>query len=412
MDMHPALSQRHYAIILGILLALPTGLNAATMDLSDVPLNVSNAVEPNIMLLLDSSGSMDNIIWHTPETDGYNPSSTYDYWCGQTCTDADPDLWDPTETYMTISSINDSNADGSCTTSNPLDPITVIDPTTGQSISLPRYVVQGINSAGTTKCLILPDILGKGTTRYTGHYLNYLFQKFTDGDDLSTIIPINTRMQVMQSVTIDLVTNTSGMRFGVSEFNGGSGADILVGCDSKSDSHDTAIENSIDGLKSSGSTPLAESLYEITRYFRGLRGRYRHTGSRFETPIEYRCQKNYAITLTDGLPTSDELNVSPSSDPDIQSDCDSDSDAKPPCLPNWDRLVNTASSATNPPSFSDGTGTGNEGKTMYLDDVAKFAYELDLLEDPPKPAAPPLHRTAPVSVMTRTRLTRNKPLKP
>ena len=47
--------------------------NAATLNLSDIPLFLSTGAEPNIMLMFDSSGSMTNILPEAP----YNPNTVY-----------------------------------------------------------------------------------------------------------------------------------------------------------------------------------------------------------------------------------------------------------------------------------------------------------------------------------------------
>ena len=49
---------------------------AASLALSDTPLVVSSSVQPNVMLLIDTSGSMDNIIW----ADGYDDTIDYPDW--------------------------------------------------------------------------------------------------------------------------------------------------------------------------------------------------------------------------------------------------------------------------------------------------------------------------------------------
>src|SRR5438874_10769115 len=48
-------------------------LDAAQLSLPDVPLVVSTTVSPNIILLIDNSGSMTNIVPDTP----YNANTTY-----------------------------------------------------------------------------------------------------------------------------------------------------------------------------------------------------------------------------------------------------------------------------------------------------------------------------------------------
>ena len=49
-----------------------THLSAAALNLADVPLVVSTTVSPNIILLIDNSGSMSNIVPDTP----YNANTT------------------------------------------------------------------------------------------------------------------------------------------------------------------------------------------------------------------------------------------------------------------------------------------------------------------------------------------------
>ena len=65
---------------LRLALAIPTfgvGIaHAGALALPDTPLNVSASVPPNVMLLIDNSGSMENIIWH----DEFDPGENYGAW--------------------------------------------------------------------------------------------------------------------------------------------------------------------------------------------------------------------------------------------------------------------------------------------------------------------------------------------
>lgn len=117
-------------------------------------------------------------------------------------------------------------------------------------------------------------------------------------------------------------------------------------------------------------TPLAESYYEVTRYMRGLRAFYPQnvteaSREQFQSPIEYRCQKNFGLILTDGLPTYDsQFPNSTNQDPDGNNPALSGSFN----LPDWDG--DGADVTDNRPT--------QEGGTFYLDDIAQFAYGIDL----------------------------------
>ncbi|MCS6946510.1 MAG: hypothetical protein NZM12_02710, partial [Steroidobacteraceae bacterium] len=86
------------------------------------------------------------------------------------------------------------------------------------------------------------------------------------------------------------------------------------------------IIDTIDGFDAAGFTPLSETLFEAQQYFSGREvvyglestvddgatpfpsvpeSRRSDDPSRYRSPIEYQCQKNYAILLTDGEPTWD-----------------------------------------------------------------------------------------------------------
>lgn len=338
-------------LLLPALLVLTPGLaRSAPLALSDVPLAISNAVDPNVMLLLDTSGSMDNIVW----ADTYNDSTIY------------PD-WSDGGTYYN-QNINNielrTNGFGNFTNN--------------ANINCSAAFKCTVDLGGTHE-LILPDPRNNGRTQYSGNYLNYLFDTYPSGTDLADgnapDIPNETRLTVMKDVATTLINNTTGMRYGLATFTSNEGASIVQECGALySDITDSINDNN---FVASGGTPLAESLYEITRYYRGLNSHYRNNNPSFTSPIEYQCQKNFTIIVTDGLPTRD--NNFPSDDPDIASGCNSDAiDTDPPCLINYDELAPVLTTA----DYFDGTAPLNdgfvEGATLYLDDIAKFAYETDM----------------------------------
>jgi type IV pilus assembly protein PilY1 len=53
-------------------------------------------------------------------------------------------------------------------------------------------------------------------------------------------------------------------------------------------------------------TPLAESLYEATRYFKATESAYNGGTYSGKDPISYPCQKNFVLILTDGESTKDQ----------------------------------------------------------------------------------------------------------
>ena len=323
----------------------------AAFDTYQLPMFSSGTVTPNVMLLIDTSGSMDNIIW----ADGFDPATDYPDWS----IDWNPP-GQPNDGNVHLSDLSTSGCSGG------------------------RYRGrQGGTSTGALKCLRLPDPVGGENTRYDGNYLNYLFETYPNNTDLGGgVIPDETRMQVAKQVATDLVSTVTGVRFGVSEFYGpssqslGHGATVLEACDDISSSHLSDLTSAISGLSASSNTPLAEAYYELTRYFRGLSSYY-HSGTNYSSPVQYRCQDNYIIAVTDGYPTYD--TTFPTNDPADQADLTR-------ALPNWDNLAPATSATDSPifPQYSDGFGPqpgysqADEGYSLYLDDIAKFAFDLDI----------------------------------
>jgi type IV pilus assembly protein PilY1 len=123
----------------------------------------------------------------------------------------------------------------------------------------------------------------------------------------------------------------------------------------QADTNYNALISSINALGAVANTPLAETYYEITRYMRGMAPYYNSTPTTYTSPIQYRCQKNYGVVITDGLPTYDR--TFPSNDPLGGSR-----------LPNWDGINNDGNNPNG----------DNEGDTLYLDDIAKFAFDIDM----------------------------------
>lgn len=136
----------------------------------------------------------------------------------------------------------------------------------------------------------------------------------------SEIASPNTKMNIAKRVAKSLVAANRNLRFGLFSFEdkassiGGSErseagklrAEIK---DINSGTNDTNYNNltvAITSLNGRTATPLGEGLLEITRYFEGKSSLYSKISGDYTSPIQYRCQKNFAIVLTDGDATGED----------------------------------------------------------------------------------------------------------
>ena len=329
----------------------PTGPN--DLELATGPLEIAASVDPNVMLLIDNSGSMNHVVWHK----NYDPKASYSQW--QYCSAGS------TSDCYSNGWTNLGNNSGYLTTSN----------LKRAGCASGSWAFRKSSSESTTICLRLDNTASsEGNTRYQDHYLRFLLNTYPTAAAFSEAVsngdvPMDHRMKVAREVAMNLVRTTPGVRFGYSVFNDNEGGKIKAACMARTTAETTTLVNEINKISKENWTPVAETLYEITRYFRGLDSYY-NTGTSYTSPVQYRCQKNFAIVITDGLPTYDRN--FPSNDPDKGTGN----------LPNWDGKAPTTSStdAPNFPQYSDGFNTsGNgEGATLYLDDIAKFAYDIDM----------------------------------
>ncbi|EJM82777.1 pilus assembly protein [Pseudomonas sp. GM60] len=337
----------------GIALGLYLSAPAYAFTPSDSPLLSAAAVAPNVMLLIDDSGSMNNIIW----APGFDPTVSRPQIanCSSNSSCLTGQNLDMDDTNIALSSLNR----GGCSNN-------------GNWYGFYRGLL-GLSSI----CLKLPDPVGNENTRYTANYLSYLVtlangsnRDFTTG---TGAIPNDYRISVAQDVSTNLVTSNRSLRIGLATFNpsvsGNSGPGGFIAravsdlspvsgsvSQAQADTNYNALISSINGLSAIASTPLAETYYEITRYMRGMAPYYNSTPTTYTSPIQYRCQKNYGVVITDGLPTFDR--TFPTNDP-----------LGGARLPNWDG---------NSANDGDNLSGDGEGDTLYLDDIAKFAFDIDM----------------------------------
>lgn len=334
------------SLLLGVLTGLYLAAPAYAFTPSDSPLLSAAAVPPNVMLMIDDSGSMNSIIYAA----GFDP--TVDRTPARQC----------------------NAVIGLCLSSTAI---------TGDTIFLSSLPTSGCsggayafyNNSLTPLCLKLPDPVGSGNTRYSADYISYVVSLAINNgtrDFTTGAIPNDYRINVARNVSTALVTSNRNLRMGLATFNPatsnnpGNGGFIARSISDLSpvsgsvtqvqaDTNYNALISSINGLSAVANTPLAETYYEITRYMRGMAPYYNSTPSTYTSPIQYRCQKNYGVVITDGLPTYDR--TFPSNDPLGGSR-----------LPNWDGINNDGNNLN---------GDG-EGDTLYLDDIAKFAFDIDM----------------------------------
>jgi len=126
----------------------------------------------------------------------------------------------------------------------------------------------------------------------------------------------STRLKVAQKVASDVINNTDNVRFCLAIFNAPKrgevklsdgikypgktrGGKVIIEC---ADNNQQQVASRISQFTDQSmifSTPLAATMYEIIEYFRNGRSVY-NSGPVKSSPVQYRCQKNFTIVLTDG----------------------------------------------------------------------------------------------------------------
>jgi type IV pilus assembly protein PilY1 len=166
---------------------------------------------------------------------------------------------------------------------------------------------------------------------YSGNYINWL-------NNASTIV--QTRLEIVQEAakqTIDQLaaadnTNIGLMRYSNNTDNGCSNTStaeggMVLAPIAPVGTNYAAVKNLIDAITADGCTPLSETMYEAYRYLSGggvtyginsrinsgssgaypsvLSSRQASSTGIYQSPLQNSCQKNFIVLLTDGLPTSD-----------------------------------------------------------------------------------------------------------
>jgi type IV pilus assembly protein PilY1 len=288
---------------LGLLIAGP-----ATPLVDDVVL-FSASVTPNVLVVIDNSGSMNHIVWH----EDFDPAAV------PSCNHWDNDL---------------------------------------------EYAF-GNDQKDVTACTRTRDIFAdkdmNEDTRYTGRYLNWLFSPEADAayleiDQDGNGFPsscvggnafakykrarITTAKQVLKDVACE-ANLVIDIRFGLATFrmhrNGDpNGGYVRVPVAEYTSTQAADFVSSIQSLDAKSHTPLAEVLFQLYTYFMSRTESERPFGkdgvTRFpkysyntstsqegglynaggppqvpESPVQYSCQKNFILLISDGGPTHDDF---------------------------------------------------------------------------------------------------------
>jgi type IV pilus assembly protein PilY1 len=413
-----------------VVAATMSAMCSIAQTISDVPLVVKNNVAPNFMFMIDSSGSMNNIV---PGGTAYSPTASY----------ALPSWCTPARYVATANSV-DIRIESSGTFGN--TPLFTEGGSTRRGFGTNDSTYQRrcfnpsgqylarLNANSTSSGARIPfDYLG---ARYSGHFLNWYFLGFDGGTanwtgDRKVVSTgtIRTRMEIAKSSAIDTLNNTlvatsapqpANVRVGLSAYNsanGGDGGWLHSAMADYTTAKRTTMINAINNLSADGNTPLAETLADIGRYmstgysgnvstptvsnvninnFLRQDGRQSCLGNANcatsttdavpepatgtpSRPIQYWCQRSYTFLLTDGRPNGDQAFSNNSYLRDYDRDCTGANATACNAGGGFDRK--------NAPRTYEAQGSD------YLDDVAKALFEVDLRPNLVAPYKDPADQT-------------------
>jgi type IV pilus assembly protein PilY1 len=131
------------------------------------------------------------------------------------------------------------------------------------------------------------------------------------------------RYTVMQTVVKDLIDTPFDINLSLMKFNHSQGGIVLKeSVDANSTTNQADLKTVVNSIRADGSTPLTESMWEAMLYLRGEAADFGNRGNSsnpksvtasyvsgtttYQSPIQYECQKSHIILLTDGNPYNDD----------------------------------------------------------------------------------------------------------
>jgi type IV pilus assembly protein PilY1 len=239
-----------------------------------------NNIAPNVMILLDSSQSMDDEVGTLI---AYNPNQSPSY--SQSTYRGVTIIATTVYNRKTSGSVS---GQGSCSSSNPCYTVYATN-----CVLNPTQNCSGVSSSSAKNALASVGYWSGsiGGTSYNlryGNYLNYTFCSSCDG--------IEPKITIAKRVLANIVNNVDGVRFGLMKLadHGGS---VVEPIRDMTTANRATLVNSINNMSlTSVGTPTGDQLYAAGEYYKG-------NVSPHASPIQYSCQPNFALVVSDGLQT-------------------------------------------------------------------------------------------------------------
>lgn len=242
-------------------------LSLARADDTDI---FGNNIAPNVMIAIDSSGSMSDSVGSLIP---FSVSTTY------TPVTYKGTTYEAVKVYRKRTS---STSNGySCSSGSPCYVFYANDIASVTSSSARTGLTNNGTWTGT--------ISGTNYTLYTGNYLNYFLCSTCDG--------IEPKIDIAKRVVTTLIQNTDGVRFGAMKFKT-QGGSLISAIQDMTDTNKTSLVNAINAMtQTSVGTPTGDQLHDAAEYYKGNLAGY-------SSPIQYSCQANFVIVISDGLENS------------------------------------------------------------------------------------------------------------
>jgi type IV pilus assembly protein PilY1 len=384
---------------IGLLVALTSGVPAVADDTEILLItpNVSSLPKPNILFIIDTSGSMNDMVETRLAYDAatlYPPNASCDpnrlYWSligtAPSCAASNLQYFEKTAfacdgatarvqgigsfTDTMVQYRSDGKGSAAWQTLLPGDSLGLVECQAdsgihgfGASAASEPYAKKGstltpYTSARGQEISWSGGAISNSVTVYDGNYLNY------------RAVPVlvqDGKLNIVKKVSTTVLNSISNVNVGIMRFNDNAGGPIIQDVVDL-DTNRASILAAIDSLLPGGSTPLSETLYEAARFWRGMPAYYGENVNEtptdpsalqqlspeiYEQPEMQSCTKNFNILLTDGAPNND-LET-----PTLITSATNG-------FPNWSAALGGRTGCT-------GTAQGD-----CLDDIAEYLYKYDV----------------------------------